>query len=120
MHAAMEDIKPSPASTDSDMGLGYKRSGESLLSSSSKRSAHDMYKVIEVPRLPTDLDLPPLPVIANKAVEMRVFTHSTMAPGNKSGVKYAEEEEDLQDNEKLEWVGDGLLSESVLSRLSSW
>lgn len=69
------------------------------------------YKVMQIHALPDDLYLPPLPPIGNKDIEKRVFTHSSMVSGSKSGVKFVEEDHELMDNEKLEWVGDGILSE---------
>lgn len=69
------------------------------------------YKVMQIHALPDDLYLPPLPPIGNKDIENRVFTHSSMVSGSKSGVKFVEEDHELTDNEKLEWVGDGILSE---------
>jgi hypothetical protein len=73
----------------------------------------DTYRVIQIGELPNDLFLPPLPIIENKDIEERVFTHSSLYGNAKSGLKFQEEDHELVDNEKLEWVGDGILSKSL-------
>lgn len=61
-----------------------------------------------LPPLPEDLVLPPLPTINNEAIERLAFTHSSHAKQGKSGIFDMGE---VRDNEKLEHVGDSLLSE---------
>lgn len=63
------------------------------------------------PRLPSDLELPELPIIRNKTIEEQVFTHISFHGKPRGGLNYHPAEGDvLLDNEKLEWVGDGILS----------
>lgn len=69
------------------------------------------YKVITIGELPQDLFLPPLPPIENRDIEKRVFSHSSLFSTAKSGLKFEEEDRELVDNEKLEWIGDGILSQ---------
>jgi dsRNA-specific ribonuclease len=68
------------------------------------------YKVISIGELPQDLYLPPLPPIENADIEKRVFSHSSLFQNAKSGLEFEEEDHELVDNEKLEWIGDGILS----------
>lgn len=70
----------------------------------------ETYKVIQIGALPNDLPLPPLPVIKNKEIEARVFSHSSLFTNARSGLKFGEEDHELLDYEKLEWIGDGILS----------
>lgn len=63
-----------------------------------------------LPPLP-QLDLPPLPPISDEALERRVFTHSSYVKKQKRGTDFLDLDEELEDNEKLEFVGDGLLGE---------
>jgi hypothetical protein len=76
------------------------------------------YKVLQIPALPDDIYLPPLPPIGNKDIEKRVFTHSSMISQARARVKFVEEDHELLDNEKLEWVGDGILSETAVDNWS--
>jgi dsRNA-specific ribonuclease len=75
------------------------------------------YKVLQIPALPDDIYLPPLPPIGNKDIEKRVFTHSSMISQARARVKFVEEDHELLDNEKLEWVGDGILSGLTVDRV---
>lgn len=90
-----------------------KRRSDEMDPSSSKRTVSSGFKVTEAPQLPDHLEIPPLPPIRNKAIERKAFTHPSLNAAIKKGVRYMEDEDDLEDNEKLEWVGDGLLSESA-------
>lgn len=88
-------------------------------SSSSQRAAPSGgFKVVDVPDLPDHLEIPPLPPIKNRAIQDKVFTHPSVTPAVRKRVKYMEDEEELKDNEKLEWVGDGLLSEWTCTPLN--
>ena len=61
----------------------------------------------KLPELPTDLPLPPLPTISSSQIQGQVFTHSSAVPrANKSLFEMG----GLEDNEKLEHVGDSLVS----------
>lgn len=75
-----------------------------------KRDIPDNFKVVVVPKLPDNIELPPLPIIENKNIEKRVFTHSSALAQARTRVNYGEGGGELEDNEKLEWVGDGILS----------
>jgi dsRNA-specific ribonuclease len=67
----------------------------------------------KLPEMPKDLPIPPLPTISNSQLERQVFTHSSAVPrSNKSLFEMG----GLEDNEKLEHVGDSLVSESCMSR----
>lgn len=74
----------------------------------------ETYKVIQIAELPSDLYLPPLPSIENVEIETRVFSHSSLFNTARSGLKFGEEDHELMDNEKLEWIGDGILSKSLI------
>ena len=90
--------------------LKHKMSIDSM-DSRSKRMNPNTYKVITIGELPQDLLLPPLPPIENGDIEKRVFSHSSLFSTAKSGLKFEEEDHELVDNEKLEWIGDGILSQ---------
>jgi len=106
----MSILPPSPDSLSS-MSLKHKRSIDSMsLGSRAKKMNPETYKVIQIGELPRDLFLPPLPPIENRYIEERVFSHSSLFTNARSGLKFEQEEHDLVDNEKLEWVGDGILS----------
>ena len=81
------------------------------MDSRSKRMNANTYKLITIGELPQDLFLPPLPPIENGDIEKRVFSHSSLFSNAKSGLKFEEEDHELVDNEKLEWIGDGILSQ---------
>lgn len=67
---------------------------------------------VELPSLPWHVELPPLPAIDNKAIRNQVFTHTSVHAAHGRVVDFADTDHEQLDNEKLEWVGDGLLSES--------
>jgi len=90
--------------------LKHKMSIDSM-DSRSKRMNANTYKLITIGELPQDLFLPPLPPIENGDIEKRVFSHSSLFSNAKSGLKFEEEDHELVDNEKLEWIGDGILSQ---------
>jgi dsRNA-specific ribonuclease len=71
------------------------------------------FTTVKIGELPNDLFLPPLPPIEDKDIEKRVFTHSSTVTSAKSGSLYFQEEGESVDNEKLEYVGDGILSRSM-------
>ena len=102
---------PGPSTPDSSRSssLKHKRSMDSM-DSRSKRMNPNTYKVISIGELPQNLYLPPLPPIENADIEKRVFSHSSLFQNAKSGLKFEEEDHELVDNEKLEWIGDGILS----------
>lgn len=89
-----------------------KRSAESEMPISNKKGTHDMFKVINVPRLPMDIEIPELPIIEDKAIVKQVFTHSSAVNQARARFNFGEGGGELLDNEKLEWVGDGILSTS--------
>jgi hypothetical protein len=68
---------------------------------------------LTIPQLP-QLPLPPLPEITNPAIRRLALTHSSNHSGQKSRKRdlIFNEHEAVLDNEKLEHVGDGLLSTS--------
>lgn len=98
---------PSPSLSDSMSSSPLKRRASSL---SLRRPIPDNFKVMNVPKLPDDIRLPPLPVIKNKLIEKQVFTHSSVSGQARTRVNFEVGDGKLQDNEKLEWVGDGILS----------
>jgi dsRNA-specific ribonuclease len=73
-----------------------------------------------VPPLPDDIELPSLPTIGNKVLEQLVFTHSSVAGQARTRVNFNEGDGELLDNEKLEWVGDGILSELIACAILSF
>lgn len=75
-----------------------------------KRDIPDDFKVMTVPKLPDNLELPPLPTIENAIIKERVLTHSSILAQGRTRVNFSEGDGELKDNEKLEWVGDGILS----------
>lgn len=89
--------------------------------SGANRAIPDNFKAMEIPKLPFDDDLPPLPIIENKDIERQVFTHTSVSAQARTRVNFSEGEEGQLDNEKLEWVGDGILSKSgIMCSLSSY
>lgn len=102
---------PTPPSDKATSFRDRKRAGSPLDAKDNKRSDASMSAAVDIDRLPADLILPRLPVIGDPAIERRVFTHSSMVAASKSSVRFMEEKEALVDNEKMEWVGDGILSE---------
>ena len=66
---------------------------------------------LTIPDLPK-LDLPPLPEITNPAIRNLALTHSSAHAGDKTRKRdlIYNHAEAVLDNEKLEHVGDGLLS----------
>lgn len=105
---------PSPTSTSTPMSPQRKRSADNMPLPVGKRrsSGSDTLRVVEAPEIPWSLDLPDLPIIENKVIEKQVFTHPSMHGKGKTAVTYAEGVDELEDNEKLEWIGDGILSQS--------
>lgn len=65
-----------------------------------------------LPPLP-DLGVPPLPEIPDKNLERQVFTHSSFIQRARKAASL-ETELRIEDNEKLEHVGDSILSELCL------
>lgn len=61
-----------------------------------------------LPPLP-HIDLPDLPPIHDEQLLQQVFTHSSYLSRPRVGVDFWALEEESWDNEKLEFVGDGLL-----------
>lgn len=61
-----------------------------------------------LPPLP-DLGVPPLPLIEDVELERQVFTHSSWVQKARKATSM-ETEERIEDNEKLEHVGDSLIS----------
>lgn len=105
---------PTPPSDKVLSLLERKRAGDLLEALIEKRPATKMTVRINIDLLPADLleRLPPLPPIEDVAIEKRVFTHTSMAVISKTTVKFTQEKHTLEDNEKMEWVGDGILSSS--------
>jgi dsRNA-specific ribonuclease len=70
--------------------------------------------LLKLPPLPADLILPPLPPITDTQLERLVFTHSSYhgRPRKATSLEY-EIGEEVEDNEKLEHVGDAWLGESL-------
>jgi dsRNA-specific ribonuclease len=66
---------------------------------------------LTIPDLPK-LNLPPLPEITNPAIKNLALTHSSAHSGDKARKRdlIYNQAEAVLDNEKLEHVGDGLLS----------
>lgn len=103
-----------PSSPESET-MPLKRSISSV---SLKRDIPDNLKAMVVPTLPDDLEIPPLPVIQNRALEEQVSTHSSALGQVRTRVTFGEGDVELQDNEKLEWVGDGILSTCMIINIT--
>ncbi|WWC97719.1 hypothetical protein V866_004603 [Kwoniella sp. B9012] len=67
--------------------------------------------------VPSDIPLPPLPVIQDLDIQRKVFTHSSFIAKPKYSIELFEDDEESRDNEKLELIGDSLLGSSVLGLL---
>ncbi|WWD21017.1 hypothetical protein CI109_105498 [Kwoniella shandongensis] len=71
-----------------------------------------------LPPLPLDtFTLPPLPPIEDKALEKKVYTHTSYHALPRRGEERFEDEADNRDNEKLEHVGDSYLGCAVTALL---
>ncbi|RXK37149.1 hypothetical protein M231_05601 [Tremella mesenterica] len=64
--------------------------------------------LLKLPPLPT-LPFPPLPKIQDVKLETLVFTHSGIAGKKKNSMSLEMDEDAMEDNQKLEHVGDALL-----------
>ncbi|OCF60303.1 hypothetical protein L486_02983 [Kwoniella mangroviensis CBS 10435] len=67
--------------------------------------------------IPSDIPLPPLPIIQDVDIQRKVFTHSSFIAKPKYFIELFENDEESRDNEKLELIGDSLLGSSVLGLL---
>nr|XP_019005862.1 uncharacterized protein I203_01180 [Kwoniella mangroviensis CBS 8507]OCF69323.1 hypothetical protein I203_01180 [Kwoniella mangroviensis CBS 8507] len=69
--------------------------------------------------IPSDIPLPPLPIIQDVDIQRKVFTHSSFIAKPKYSIELFENDEESRDNEKLELIGDSLLGKWYGIALSS-
>lgn len=72
-------------------------------------AANTLLSQFHLPPLP-DLGVPPLPEIRDKELERQAYTHSSHVKKSRNATSL-EVLERIEDNEKLEHVGDAILSE---------